>query len=127
MGSSAVIRASITGVILQALMVFIGKMVPAVATMPNFYAICGTMLATVTGALVARSRPSGTASSTWMQGAVAGGASSVVGGVLAVVTGQWPGFAVVQLLFPAISGAVGGGAGGLLGRVFVKKPPTPRS
>ena len=101
MGSSAVIRSTITGVILQALMVFIGKMVPAVATMPNFYAICGTMLATVTGSLVARARPGAAASSTALQGAIAGGASSVVGGVLAVVTGQWPGFAIVQLLFPA--------------------------
>lgn len=118
MSSSAVVRSTITGVVLQALMVFIGKFVPAVATMPNFYAICGTMLATITGSLVARAMPGATAGSAALNGAIAGGASSVVGGALAVATGQWPGFEVVQLLFPAISGAIGGAAGGVLGRMF---------
>jgi len=42
-----------------------------------------------------------------------GGASSVVGGFLAVATGQWPGFAIVQMLGPALSGSVAGGLGGL--------------
>jgi len=32
-----------------------------------------------------------------------------------------PGFAIVQLLFPALSGAVGGGAGGILGRMMSSK------
>ena len=39
-----------------------------------------------------------------MGGAIAGGASSVIGGLFAVMSGQWPDFQAVQLLYPAISG-----------------------
>ena len=56
-----------------------------------------------------------------MKSTVAGvvpGVSSLVGGALVAVTGHWPGFQVVQLLFPTLSGAVGGGIGGILGRLL---------
>ncbi|MBL0171060.1 MAG: hypothetical protein IPP90_10065 [Gemmatimonadaceae bacterium] len=113
-------KSTITGIVMQALMVVIGKYVPAVSAMPNFYAICGTLLATVTGAMVARSAPGAAAGTTATNGAIAGGVSSVVGGLAAVATGQWPDFQIVQILFPLISGAVGGGAGGMIGRMMSK-------
>jgi CHASE2 domain-containing sensor protein len=124
MGSNPLAKSAVTGVAMQALMVMLGKLVPAIGTMPNFYAICGTVLAALTGSLVARDMPNATAGKIATNGAVAGGATSVVGGLLAVVTGQWPDFAPVQLLFPLISGAVGGGVGGMLGRMFGKSRPS---
>jgi hypothetical protein len=102
----------------QLLMVLIGKFVPAIGAMPNFYSICGTVIAAVTGAMVARSSPGASTGSTAIDGAAAGGASSVIGGMLAVATGQWPGFQLVQILFPAISGAIGGSVGGLVTRMM---------
>ena len=120
MGSNALVKSTISGIVMQALMVVIGKYVPAVATMPNSYAIAGTVLATFTGSMVARNAPSAAAGSTATNGAIAGGVSSVVGGLAAVATGQWPGFQMVQILFPLISGAVGGGAGGMIGRMMAK-------
>ncbi len=121
MGSNPLMKSIGTGVVMQLVMVMVGKFVPALGEMPNFYAICGTALAALTGALVARWSPGATAGATTTNGAIAGGASSIVGGLAAVATGQWPGFAIVQLLFPALSGAVGGGAGGILGRMMSSK------
>ncbi len=121
MGSNPLVKSTVIGIVMQALMVIIGKYVPAIGTIPNFYAICGTVLATLTGAMVARNTPGATAGQTATNGAIAGGASSIVGGLLAVATGQWPGFQIVQIFFPALSGAVGGGAGGFLGRMMSKK------
>ena len=118
MGSSALVKSLGTGVVMQLVMVGIGKFVPSLGSMPNFYAICGTALATITGALVAKASPGAAAASVATNGAIAGGASSIVGGLAAVATGQWPGFQIVQLLIPALSGAVGGGAGGFLSRML---------
>ena len=121
MGSNPLMKSTLTGVAMQALMVVIGKYVPAIGTIPNFYAICGTVLAAITGALVARGSAGAAAGTIATNGAIAGGASSVVGGLLAVVTGQWPGFQIMQMLFPALSGAIGGGVGGMLGRMMSGK------
>jgi phage-related protein len=123
MGSNPLAKSALTGVAMQALMVMIGKFVPALGTIPNFYAICGTVLAAITGAMVSRGSPGATAGTVATNGAIAGGGSSVVGGLLAVATGQWPAFQAVQLLFPLISGAVGGGLGGILGRMTSKPNP----
>lgn len=120
MGSNPLVKAGMTGVIMQGLMVLIGKFVPAIGAMPNFYAIAGTILAAVTGSMVARNAPGATAGSVATNGAIAGGATSIIGGLLAVVSGQWPNFEALQILFPAISGAVGGGLGGVLGRMMNK-------
>jgi hypothetical protein len=121
MDSSPVGKAALTGVVLQALMVLVGKFVPAIGTIPNFYAIAGSVLAVVTGSLAAKWSPASTPTSANMTaGAAAGGSSSVLGGLLAVMTGQWPGFQVVQLLLPLLSGGVAGGLGGAVGRMFAK-------
>ncbi len=118
MGSSPMMNATLRGMVLQGLMVLIGRYIPAIGQTPNFYAIAGTVLAALTGAMVARQSPGAGAGPVALGGAVAGGISSVVGGLLAVVSGQWPGFEAIQLVFPLISGAVGGGIGGLLGRML---------
>lgn len=123
MGNSPMMSAALRGVVMQGLMVLIGKFVPAIGQMPNFYAIAGTVLAALTGAMVARQSPGAGAGQVATGGAVAGGLSSVVGGLLAAVSGQWPGFQVLQLLFPLISGGLGGGIGGLLGRMM--RPTVP--
>lgn len=123
MGSNPLAKSAITGVAMQALMVMIGKLVPSIGMMPNFYAICGTVVAALTGSLVARGMPGASTGTVATNGAIAGGATSVVGGLLAVVTGQWPNFEVVQILFPLISGAIGGGVGGVLGRILSNKKP----
>lgn len=124
MGNSPVMNAAIRGVVMQGVMVLIGKFVPAIGQMPNFYAIAGTVLAALTGAMVPQLAPGAAAGQVAMGGAIAGGGSSVVGGLLAVLSGQWPGFQVIQLLFPAISGGVGGALGGILGRMMRSTAPT---
>jgi hypothetical protein len=63
------------------------------------------------------------AGQTAIGGVLAGGGSSIVGGLLAVLSGQWPDFQAVQLLYPAISGGVAGGVGGLLGRLARSPAP----
>ena len=114
-------KASLSGVVMQALMVAIGKFVPAIGAMPNFYAICGSVLAALTGAMAGRAMPGASSGAAASTGAIAGGATSIVGGLMAVATGQWPGFEMFQLLFPAISGAVAGGIGGAVTRMMAKK------
>lgn len=123
MGSSPMMNATLRGIVMQGLMVVIGKFVPAIGQMPNFYAIAGTVLAALTGAMVSRQARGAGAGEVAMGGAVAGGLSSVVGGLLAAMSGQWPGFQFVQLLFPLISRGVGGGLGGVLGRMM--RPSVP--
>lgn len=118
MGNNATMKAAIRGVVMQGLLVLIGKFVPALGQLPNFYAIAGTVLAALTGAMVAGKTPGGGTGQVATGGAIAGGGSSVIGGMLAAASGQWPGFQVVQLLFPLISGGVGGGVGAILGRML---------
>jgi hypothetical protein len=120
MGSNPLVKSSVIGVVMQIAMVVLGKLVPAIGTIPNFYAIAGTVLAALTGAMAGRGT-SGAAGAAGANGAIAGSASSLVGGLAAVATGQWPGFAIVQLLFPAISGAVGGGVGGMISKLMAGK------
>ena len=121
MKKSPTVNGAIRGVLMQAAMVLVGMLVPAIGQMPNFYAIAGTVLAALTGAIVSRLSPGAGAGQAATGGAIAGGISSVVGGLVAVATGQWPDFQVFQLLFPLISGAIGGGMGGLLGRMMGPK------
>ena len=111
-------NAALRGVVMQVLMVAIGKFVPAIGNMPNFYAIAGTVLSVLTGAMFSRMSPNASGGQVATGGAIAGGGSSLIGGVLAVLTGQWPGFQVLQLLLPLLSGGVGGGVGGILGRMM---------
>ena len=120
MGNNPVMKSATTGIILQALMVMIGKAVPSIGQIPNFYAICGTILSVVTGVLHSRFAPAAQGVQAATGGAIAGGVSSALGGAIAAATGQWPGFAVVQLLFPALSGGVAGGIGALIGRMLPK-------
>ena len=116
MGNSPMVKSALTGAVLQTLMVVIGNFVPSIGSIPNFYAICGTLLSVVTGALFAKWSSGAATGQAAAGGAAVGGVSSVIGSAIAVVAGQWPGFQLVQILFPAISGAVGGGIGGLIGR-----------
>ena len=111
-------NAALRGVVMQVLMVAIGKFVPAIGQIPNFYAIAGTVLSVLTGAMFSRMSPNASGGTVATGGAIAGGGSSVIGGICAALTGQWPGFQILQLLFPLISGGVGGGVGGLLGRMM---------
>lgn len=111
-------NAMIRGTLMQLAMVVIGKFVPAIGQMPNFYSIAGTVLAALTGAMFTRMAPGASAGSVVTGGAIAGGGSSALGGLLAVLTGQWPGFQIVQLLLPLISGGVAGGLGGVLSRMM---------
>lgn len=120
MGNNPMSRSLITGAVLQALMVGVGKMVPAMGQQPNFYAICGTVLSVVAGALFSRWSPNAAMGQSAGGGAVAGAGSSVIGSLLAVATGQWPGFTAAALGMPAGAGAVGGILGGVLGRFLPK-------
>lgn len=119
---SPMMNAALRGVVMQGLMVLVGKFVPAIGQTPNFYAIAGTVLAALTGAVFARMSPGAAGGAAALGGAVAGGSSSVIGGLLAALSGQWPGFQVLQLLFPLISGGVAGGLGGVLGRMLRSTP-----
>lgn len=117
MVSNPMARSTIAGVVMQSLMVVIGNFVPSVGSIPNFYAIAGALLSVVTGFLFTKWSPGVQAGKAATGGAIAAGSSGVIGGVIAVVTGQWPGFQLIQLAFPAISGAVAGGLGALVGRM----------
>lgn len=121
MGSNPLVKSTLTGVVLQAVMVLVGKYVPAIGGIPNIYAILGTVLAAITGAIATRNAPGVATGAAATNGAIAGGASSVLGGLLAVGTGQWPGFAAVQMLGPLLSGAVAGGVGGALQKMLLGK------
>jgi len=123
MGNSPAMKAAVRGVVMQGVMVLVGNLVPSIGQTPNFYAIAGTVLAALTGAMVPRLSPGVAAGHAATGGAIAGGLSSVIGGVFAVMSGQWPGFQAVQLLYPLISGGVAGGVGGLLGRLM--RTPAP--
>lgn len=120
MGSNPLMKSALIGVVMQGLMVVIGKYVPALGSMPNIYAICGTALAAVTGAIFAKGSVGASAGSVATGGAIVGGGTSAIGGLLAVATGQWPGFEALQILFPIISGAVGGSVGGIVARMTSK-------
>jgi hypothetical protein len=123
MGNRPAIRATIRGIVLQAVMVLIGYFVPAFGQTPNGFAIAGTILAAWTGAIVPRLSPGLAAGQAIGGGAVAGGISSIMGGLLALISGQWPDFQALQILFPAISGGVAGGLGALIGRLM--RTPAP--
>lgn len=116
MGNNPMTKSVLTGAVLQAIMVAIGKLVPSLGQMPNFYAIAGTILSVVAGALFSRWSPGAAMGQSAGGGAVAGGGSSIVGSLLAVASGQWPGFNIAGLGMAAGSGAVGGIVGGILGR-----------
>ncbi len=118
MGNNPMWKSLLTGAVLQALMVLVGKVAPSVGQIPNFYAICGTALSVVAGALFSRWSPGVQVGQAAGGGAVAGGGSSIIGSLLAVATGQWPGFDIAGLGMAAGSGAVGGLLGGLLGRML---------
>lgn len=120
MGNNPMSRSMIVGTVLQALMVGLGKMVPALGQQPNFYAICGTVLSVVAGVLFTRWSPNAAMGQSAGGGAVVGAGSSIIGSLLAVATGQWPGFNVAALLMPGGAGAVGGAIGGVLGRFLPK-------
>ena len=120
---SPTMKAAVRGVVMQALMVLVGNLVPSVGQTPNFYAIAGTVLAALTGAMVPKLVPGASPAQAATGGVIAGGSSSVIGGLLAVMSGQWPDFQALQLLYPAISGGVAGGVGGLLGRLM--RAPAP--
>jgi hypothetical protein len=123
MGNSPTMKAAVRGIVMQGMMVLIGYLVPAFGQAPNSYAIVGTLLAALTGALVPRLASGLSAIQAASGGASAGVVSSVVGGLLAAGTGQWPGFEMLQILYPAISGGIAGGVGGLLGRLM--RTPAP--
>jgi hypothetical protein len=118
MDNRPAIRATIRGIVLQAVMVAIGYFVPAFGQAPNGFAIAGTILAAWTGAIVPRLSPGAAPGQAIGGGAFAGGVSSLIGGLLALASGQWPGFQALQILYPAISGGVAGGVGGLIGRLM---------
>ena len=124
MGNNPMVKSALTGAVLQTLMVVIGNFVPSIGAIPNFYALCGTALSVLTGFLFSKWSPNVQTGAAATGGAIAGGGSSIIGSVIAFVTGQWPGFQAIQLLFPAISGAIGGGVGGLLGRMLSKPATT---
>jgi hypothetical protein len=120
MPTNPVVRAGVIGIAMQALMVLLGKFIPAIGAMPNFYAICGSVLAALSGAMAARGLPQATTGAAAMNAGAVGAGTSVVGGLLAVVSGQWPDFAAVQLLFPALSGGIAGVVGGVVTRLMTR-------
>ncbi|MGE0441957.1 MAG: hypothetical protein AB7L66_11325 [Gemmatimonadales bacterium] len=122
MGNNPLVKSVLGGTVLQVLMVALGKLLPTIGGNPNFFPIAGTALAAIAGFLFNRNAPGASAGRTATGGAAAGGISSILGGLAAVGTGQWPDFAALQLLFPALSGGVGGVVGAFLGRMLKGKP-----
>ncbi|MFN7980252.1 MAG: hypothetical protein U0Q11_00165 [Vicinamibacterales bacterium] len=118
MGGNATMNAALRRGQRRRSLVVIGKsFVPAIGQMPNFY-IAGSVLAALTRRIYALHGTGRIDGQVATGGAVAGGSSSVIGGALAVATGQWPDFQALQILLPLISGGIGGGVGGVLGRMM---------
>lgn len=121
MARSAFWRATGLGGVLQAAMVLLGLALPTLRQ-DNLYPIGGTLLALLAGGLFAGWAPGASLSAALGKGALAGGISSLLGTLLAALTGQLPAPASTVLV-ASVTGCVAGGVGGGFGRLLRRQSP----
>jgi hypothetical protein len=120
MGKSAMTRSVIFGAILQILMVVLGKLIPSLGQSGNFFPIAGTAIAALSGARFSRWSPGASLGASLSGGGVAGGGSSLVGSIVAVLAGAAPGVEVQTVGIATVTGVVAGMVGGVFGRLLPK-------
>jgi len=121
MARSAFWRATGLGGVLQAAMVLLGLALPTLRQ-DNLYPIGGTLLALLAGGFFACWAPGASLSSALGKGALAGGISSLLGTLLAALTGQLPAPASTVLV-ASVTGCVAGSVGGGFGRLLRRQSP----
>jgi hypothetical protein len=112
---SNLIRATLTGTVLQVAMVVAGHYVPVIAQ--DWFAIGGTGISLLAG-LIYATGARGTMGAGALGGAIAGGLCAFIGIVVSVVLGDVP---AMTLAIGTAASALGGGLGGLIGSVIARK------
>lgn len=109
MNQGALTKATITGTLLQVIMVVVGHFVPAVA---SSFPVVGTGIGAVTGYLFSKwgGRPTRMASASG--GALAGGVAGMLGTVLSAALGDVPMSTIgVATISTVVAGVLGGAVG----------------
>jgi threonine/homoserine efflux transporter RhtA len=115
-------RATAIATVLQVAMVLLGLALPSLQQ-GNLYPIVGTLLAVLAGFLFARWISAGMRVAL-VGGSCAGGISSLLGVLLAALTGQAAPSPFSTVLVATITGIVSGAVGGFFGTLF--REPRPR-
>ncbi len=110
-------RATALGSVLQAAMVLLGLAFP-VLQQGNLYPILGTLLAVLAGLLFGLWIPGTPLPTALVGGACAGGISSLLGALIAWLTGQATPSPLVTVLVGTVTGIVAGVVGGFFGTLF---------
>jgi hypothetical protein len=110
-------RATALATVLQAAMVLLGVVFPALQE-GNLYPIVGTLLAVLAGFLFALWIPGTPLPAALVGGAFSGGLSSLLGVLLAAATGQASPSPMVTVLVATVTGVVAGSVGGFFGTLF---------
>ncbi|MBI5940261.1 MAG: hypothetical protein HY859_07535 [Caulobacterales bacterium] len=113
MNRKALINATVIGTVLQLVMVLVGHWVPAVAAL---FAPIGILLSLIAGLLYARAAKGGWSDST-LGGVIAGAACALIGIAVSVLLGDVP---PIILVIGTLSSAVGGVAGGAIGKLLAR-------
>lgn len=121
MGQSPLRTSLLFGAVLQIVVVVIGVLMPALGARNNVYPIVGSALAALAGARFSRWSPGVRVTRSLSGGAAAGGGSSLIGGIAAVIAGAVPGAPVQTVLIATITGTVAGLVGGVIGRALPKR------
>lgn len=113
MNRKALTNATVIGTVLQLIMVGVGHFVPAVATL---FAPIGILLSLIAGLLYARAAKGSWSDST-LGGVIAGAVCALIGIAVSVLLGDVP---PVILVIGTLSSAVGGVAGGAVGKLLAR-------
>lgn len=108
------------GAVLQIVMVVLGKLMPSLVG-ENFFPIAGTAIAALAGARFSRWSPGAAIGRSLSGGGIAGGGSSLVGSIAAVIAGAAPGVEVPTIGIATVTGVVAGLVGGVFGRLLPKR------
>ncbi len=106
------------GAILQIVMVIIGTVIPALGQAGNFFPIAGTGIAALMGSRFSRRSPGVKIGASMSGGSIAGGGSSLVGSIAAVIAGAAAGAEIETVAIATVTGAVAGLLGGIFGRLL---------
>ena len=118
MGKSPLVSALIVGAILQIIMVVVGTVIPALGQAGNFYPVAGTAIAALVGSRFSRRSPGVAVGTSLRGGALAGGGSSLIGAIAAVIAGAAAGAEIQTVAIATVTGAVAGLVGGIFGRLL---------
>ncbi|HEU5218697.1 MAG TPA: hypothetical protein VFU23_08555 [Gemmatimonadales bacterium] len=125
MGTSPLGSSLLIGSVLQVIMVVIGTLIPALGASGNFFPIAGTTIAALMGSRFSRRSPGVPLGASLRGGAMAGGGSSLIGSIAAVIAGVAGGAEVQTVAIATVTGAVAGLIGGVFGRLLAPRSTRP--